>query len=72
MEEMVKTMLRHAKLQIEFKGDYLGIREMRKHAAWYTAGYKGASKLRGRINDVESYEELEALFEEFMKQYGNS
>ena len=72
MEEMVKTMLRHAKLQIEFKGDYLGIREMRKHAAWYTAGYKGASKLRGRINDVESYQDLEALFEEFMKQYGNS
>ena len=70
MEEMVKTMLRHAKLQIEFKGDYLGIREMRKHAAWYTAGYKGASKLRGKINDVESYEELEALFESFMKEYG--
>ena len=70
LEEMIATMLRHAKLQIEFKGDYLGIREMRKHAAWYTAGYKGASKLRGRINDVESYEELEALFEEFMKQYG--
>lgn len=72
MEEMVKTMLRHAKLQIEFKGDYLGIREMRKHAAWYTAGYKGASKLRGKINDVESYEELEELFENFMNQYQNS
>lgn len=72
MEEMVKTMLRHAKLQIEFKGDYLGIREMRKHAAWYTAGYKGASKLRGRINDVESYDELEQLFEDFMKEYGGS
>jgi len=72
MEEMVKTMLRHAKLQIEFKGDYLGIREMRKHAAWYTAGYKGASKLRGRINDVESYDELERLFEDFMKEYGGS
>ena len=72
MEEMVKTMLRHAKLQIEFKGDYLGIREMRKHAAWYTAGYKGASKLRGRINDVESYDELEHLFEDFMKEYGGS
>ena len=69
MEEMVKTMLRHAKLQIEFKGDYLGIREMRKHAAWYTAGYKGASKLRGRINDVESYEELEQLFTEFLSTY---
>ena len=72
MEEMVKTMLRHAKLQIEFKGDYLGIREMRKHAAWYTAGYKGASKLRGRINDVESYDELEQLFEDYMKEYGGS
>ena len=69
MEEMIKTMLRHAKMQIEFKGDYLGIREMRKHAAWYTAGYKGASKLRGQINDVESYEDLEALFDSFMKQY---
>ncbi len=72
MEEMVKTMLRHAKLQIEFKGDYLGIREMRKHAAWYTAGYKGASKLRGAINNVESYEDLENLFEDFMNHYGNS
>ena len=72
MEEMIKTMLRHAKLQIAFKGDYLGIREMRKHAAWYTAGYKGASKLRGSINDVESYEELESLFEHFAKEYGGS
>ncbi len=69
MEEMVQTMLRHARLQIEFKGDYLGIREMRKHAAWYTAGYKGASKLRGRINDVESYEELDQLFKEFLGTY---
>jgi len=72
MEEMVKTMLRHAKLQMEFKGDYLGIREMRKHAAWYTAGYKGASKLRGQINDVETYQQLEEIFERFMNQYRGS
>lgn len=69
IEEMIDTMLRHARLQIEFKGDYLGIREMRKHAAWYTAGYKGASKLRGMINDVESYEELEALFYNFLANF---
>ena len=69
MEEMVKTMLRHARLQIEFKGDYLGIREMRKHAAWYTAGYKGASKLRGAINNVESYDDLEKLFDSFQSQF---
>ena len=69
IEEMIDTMLRHARLQIEFKGDYLGIREMRKHAAWYTAGYKGASKLRGMINDVESYEELEAIFHNFLANF---
>ena len=69
IEEMIATMLRHARLQIDYKGDYLGIREMRKHAAWYTAGYKGASKLRGRINDVETYEDLEQLFSQFLSQY---
>ena len=62
LEEMVEMMLRHAKMLIDFKGEYTGIREMRKHAAWYTAGYHGAGKLRGQINDVESYEDLEKLF----------
>ena len=69
MKEMVDTMLRHARLQVEFKGEYLGIREMRKHAAWYTAGYKNSSKLRGRINAVETYEQLEALFQEVLDIY---
>lgn len=59
-----ETMLRHARLQMEFKGDYIGIREMRKHVAWYTKGMKGASKLRDEINHVESYEELERLLQE--------
>ncbi len=62
LEEMIPVMLRHARMQIEFKGEYTGIREMRKHAAWYTAGYHGASKLRGRINEVESIDDLERLF----------
>ena len=56
-----ETMLRHARLQIEYKGEYLGIREMRKHVAWYTKGLKGSAKLRDEINKVESYEELEKL-----------
>lgn len=50
--------------QLEFKGEYTGIREIRKHAAWYTSGYRNSSKLRGRINEVETYEQLEALFQE--------
>lgn len=64
LEELKATMLRHARLQIEFKGDYLGIREMRKHVAWYTRGMKGSAKLRDEINRVESYEELEELLHE--------
>jgi tRNA-dihydrouridine synthase len=61
MEEVREMMLRHARMQIEYKGDYVGIREMRKHISWYTAGYPGSAKLRGAINQVETYEELEQL-----------
>lgn len=61
VEEIKQTMLRHARLQIEYKGDFTGIREMRKHVAWYTKGLHGAARLRDRINQVESYAELENL-----------
>ena len=64
--EVTELLLRHAKMQLEFKGEYTGIREIRKHAAWYTAGYRNSSKLRGRINEVENYEQLEALFREVL------
>ena len=59
-----ETMLRHTRLQMEFKGDYLGIREMRKHVAWYTKGLEGSARLRDDINKVETYEELEELLKE--------
>ncbi len=60
-EELKEMMLRHARLQMQYKGDFLGIREMRKHVAWYTTGLPNSAKLRGEINAVESYEELEEL-----------
>ncbi len=64
-KEAVKAMmLRHARMQVECKGDYTGIREMRKHISWYTTGLPGSAKLRGRINSVESLEEMEALLQE--------
>ena len=44
--EVTEMLLRHAKMQIDCKGDYTGIREIRKHAAWYTAGYRNSSKLQ--------------------------
>lgn len=60
-EEVVAMILRHAKMQMEFKGEYTGMREIRKHAAWYTAGYKNSARLRGKINETETYEELAEL-----------
>ena len=63
-EELKEMMLRHARLQIQYKGEYLGIREMRKHVSWYTTGLKNSAKLRGEINAVESYEELLKLLDE--------
>ena len=60
-DEVAAMILRHTKLQIEYKGEYLGIREMRKHVGWYTAGYKNSSSIRRKVNEVESYEQLEQL-----------
>lgn len=63
-EEIKAMMLRHARMQVACKGDYTGIREMRKHISWYTTGLPGSAKLRGRINSVESLVEMEELLQE--------
>lgn len=63
--EVAEMVLRHARMQLDFKGDYTGIREMRKHAAWYTSGFKHASQLRRELNAVETYEQLEELMMQF-------
>ena len=70
LQEMADMMLRHARMQIEFKGEYVGIREMRKHAAWYTAGYHGASHVRRALSEVESYPQLEGLMHKFVVDCG--
>lgn len=62
VEEVVSTLLRHARMLIAVKGEYTGIREIRKHAAWYTSGYKNSARLRGRINEIETYPQLVELF----------
>lgn len=60
-EEVKGMILRHARLQLECKGEYTGIREMRKHVSWYTIGMPHSAKLRQRVNMVESFGELERL-----------
>lgn len=61
VEEIREMILRHARKQIELKGEFVGIREMRKHVAWYTAGMRHSAGLRRESNIIESYEGLEEL-----------
>lgn len=58
------TILRHAELQMQYKGEYTAIREMRKHIAWYTVGLPHSARLRQRVNEMESMEMLIACVEE--------
>ena len=62
-KEVREMILRHARDQITVKGEYTGIREMRKHVAWYTAGMRHSAALRRESNQIGSYEELEKLLE---------
>lgn len=68
IEEVIETIMRHAQMQIAFKGDYIGMREMRKHVAWYTTGYPQSAKLRGKINEIENISDLQYLLENYGKQ----
>lgn len=65
--EIRDMMLRHARLMIEYKGEFTGIHEMRKHVAWYSAGFKDSSKLRNLINQVETYDEMVELLDRYIK-----
>ena len=51
------------------KGEYIGIREMRKHMAWYMKGLPGAAELRGKLNYAETMAEMKALLHEYLKDH---
>lgn len=62
-EEIRQMILRHGRLLVEYKGEYTGMREMRKHVAWYTAGMPHSAGLRREVNTLETYPQLERLME---------
>ena len=68
IEELKEMILRHARRQIEKKGEYTGIREMRKHVAWYTAGMRHSAGIRRESNLISGYEELKALLDRLSQQ----
>ena len=67
LEEVTDMMLRHGRMLIDFKGEYIGVREMRKHVSWYTFGFPGAAKLRNKVNHTETYQDLEQLLSQYLE-----
>ena len=72
IEERMAIMLRHIKQLCENKGDYVGMREARKHAAWYIKGIRGAAALRQEIGSLETISQLEAIAEKVIIASNNS
>lgn len=68
-EERVEKALRHSQMLIDYKDEYIGIREMRKHMAWYMKGLPGAAELRGKLNYAETMVEMEALLRGYLENH---
>ena len=62
--EKRRVAKRHADLLLKYKGEYIAVREMRAHLAWYTHGMPGASKLRGRVSQLLKMDDLYDAIEE--------
>ncbi len=65
MEERIDMVLRHLEMLTQHKGEYIAVREMRCHAAWYTKGLRRAAELRLRFNQAQNKEDFAAVMHEF-------
>lgn len=65
-QEIADLLLRHARMHVEWKGEYTGMREMRKHAAWYTAGIQNSARFREQCSHIEQYTDLERIVKGFI------
>jgi tRNA-dihydrouridine synthase B len=66
-EERIQVAIEHLHLLVEEKGEYIGVREMRKHAGWYTKGMPGAAQLREEINKQTTTEGMEELLRSYLE-----
>lgn len=69
VHQVKETILEQARMMVEFKGEYTGIHEMRKHVAWYSVGMYDSSKLRNLVNQVDTYKELEELLNKWEDEF---
>lgn len=68
LKEKLDIILEHMDIVIEEKGEYIGIREMRKHICWYLKNLKDSSKIREEINRLETRNEVETRLKEYFKK----
>ncbi len=66
LNEKISTAIKHLKLAVEEHGEYVAVREMRKHIAWYLKGLRNSAKLRDEINKIEDYQEVVSKLEYYM------
>ena len=67
-QEIYDTVIRHADMQLQYKGEYIGIREMRKHVSWYTTGMPGSARFRNEINQMTDMKSLKEACAKVMLQ----
>ena len=67
-EERLETIRLHYRMMLEWKPEYIAVREMRKHIAWYLHGIRGASKMRVQINHIESADEALEVVRQFLEE----
>ncbi len=66
LEEKMEILLRHIRLSCDYKGEKIGMREARKHAAWYFKGEYGSADFRRRAGQLCTYDDLQRLAEEML------
>ncbi len=67
IEEKMNIMLKHIKMIAEYKGESHGMREARKHIAWYLKGFKNAASYRNAVGQVKTIKDIEKLIDEIHK-----
>ena len=72
IEEKMRVMINHIEKLCEYKGDYIGMREARKHAGWYIKGVRGAASFRREIGALESMDQLRSLAEKVAESAADS
>ncbi|QXM07258.1 tRNA dihydrouridine synthase DusB [Crassaminicella indica] len=69
VEEKIQMALKHLEMLIENKGEYIAVREIRKHIAWYLKGIRNSAKIRGNINTLQTKKEIVKNLMDFSKNF---